>query len=124
MTLDPRLSPVSVTRIVELAREGFYDQMAIHRVVPGFIVQFGDPRGDGYGGAGRKPLRDESSPVGFDEYSVGLALSGPDTGSSQLFVTLGPFPHLNGEFPLLGHAEPGWEKLQEGDIIRKVRVGR
>jgi cyclophilin family peptidyl-prolyl cis-trans isomerase len=72
----------------------------------------------------RPPLRDEISPVAFEAYSVGLALSGPDTGSSQLFVTLGTFPHLDGEFPMLGRAELGWERLAEGDVIHRVWVVR
>lgn len=122
LMLDPELAPVSVTRIVELVRSGFYDGMAVHRVVPGFIVQFGDRQGDGYGSAGRPPLRDEISPVRFEEYDVGLALSGSDTGSSQIFVTLGAFPHLDAEYPVLGQAEPGWEKLAEGDVIQKVQL--
>jgi cyclophilin family peptidyl-prolyl cis-trans isomerase len=124
LNLDPALAPVSTTRIVELAEAGFYDGMAIHRVVPGFIVQFGDPDGDGYGSAGRPALRDEISPKSFEPNSVGLALSGPDTGSSQLFVTLGPYPHLDGDYPLLGKASPGWDRLSEGDVIRKARVER
>jgi cyclophilin family peptidyl-prolyl cis-trans isomerase len=124
LNLDPGLAPVSTTRIVELAEAGFYDGLTIHRVVPGFIVQFGDPEGDGYGSAGRPALRDEISPRSFEPSSVGLALSGPDSGSSQLFVTLGPYPHLDGEYPLLGKAGPGWERLSEGDVIRKVRVDR
>ncbi|MBN1609580.1 MAG: peptidylprolyl isomerase [Polyangiaceae bacterium] len=124
LSLDPTLAPVSTTRIVELAESGFYDALTIHRVVPGFIVQFGDRDGDGYGSAGRPALRDEISPRSFEPSSVGLALSGPDTGSSQLFVTLGPYPHLDGEYPLLGKAGPGWDRLSEGDVIRKVHVER
>ena len=64
------------------------------------------------------------SPKSFEPNSVGLALSGPDTGSSQLFVTLGPYPHLDGDYPLLGKASPGWDRLSEGDVIRKARVER
>ena len=124
LTLDPRFAPVSVTRIIGLVRSGFYDKSVVHRVVPGFIVQFGDRQGDGYGTLDRPPLRDEISPVPFEAYSVGLALSGPDTGSSQLFVTLGTFPHLDGEFPMLGRAELGWERLAEGDVIHRVWVVR
>jgi cyclophilin family peptidyl-prolyl cis-trans isomerase len=94
----------------------------IHRVVPGFVVQLGDPGGDGYGGAGKEPLRCETSPIPFASRRVGVALAGRDTGSSQLFVTLGPSPHLDGDYALIGRAEPGWEKAAQGDIVKKARV--
>ncbi len=122
LRLEPDLAPVTVTRVSELARSGFYDGIVFHRVVPGFVVQFGDPGGDGYGGAGKLPLRCETSPAPFDTLTVGVALAGRDTGSSQLFVTLGPFPHLDGDYPLIGRAQPGWDRVAEGDIIRKVTV--
>jgi cyclophilin family peptidyl-prolyl cis-trans isomerase len=115
-------APGAVTRVVELAKTGFYDNIVVHRVVPGFVAQFGDPRGDGFGGADRPPLRCETSPEPFAPFSVGLALAGRDTGSSQLFVTLGRSPHLDGEYPLLGTASEGWERLAEGDVIRKVSI--
>jgi cyclophilin family peptidyl-prolyl cis-trans isomerase len=122
LDLDPTLAPVAVTRLVELAKSGFFDGVVVHRVVPGFVVQLGDPDGDGYGGAPRPPLRCETSPAPFDASSAGIALSGRDTGSSQFFVTLGREPHLDGEYPLIGHAGPGWDRLAEGDIVKAVRV--
>ena len=122
LTLDPNLGPVAVTRIAELARAGFYDGVTVHRVVPGFVVQLGDPGGDGYGGAPRPPLRCETSPSRFSSASVGIALSGRDTGSSQFFVTLGDQPHLDGDYALVGRAGPGWDRVAEGDIVRKIRV--
>lgn len=122
LTLDPALAPVTVTRFVELARSGFFQKMRIHRVVPGFVVQLGDPGGDGYGGAGKEPLACETSPVTFAPGSVGVALAGRDTGSSQFFVTLASFPHLDGDYALIGRAEPGWERLAQGDVVEKVRL--
>jgi cyclophilin family peptidyl-prolyl cis-trans isomerase len=115
-------SPFATQRFVELARAGFYDGMLIHRVVPGFVVQLGDPDGDGFGGADLPPLRCQLSDEAFDTGSVGVALSGRDTGLSQFFVTLRPAPHLVGEYSLVGRADPGWEALAVGDRIRKVRV--
>jgi cyclophilin family peptidyl-prolyl cis-trans isomerase len=56
--------------------------------------------------------------------SVGIALGGKDSGSSQFFVTLGRHPHLDGEYAIVGQAEPGWEKLAEGDTVQKVTVTR
>ena len=122
MTLDPSIAPITVARIVSLVDAGFYEGIVVHRVVPGFVAQFGDPGGDGYGGAGKEPLRCETSPVEYSDFRVGVALGGRDTGSSQLFVTLGPFPHLDGNYPLIGTASPRWTSVAQGDTIEKVRV--
>jgi cyclophilin family peptidyl-prolyl cis-trans isomerase len=122
LTLEPELAPVATERLIELARSGFFDGVVMHRVVPGFVVQLGDRGGDGTGGAGKEPLRCETSPVTFAQNRVGIALAGRDTGSSQLFVTLGAYPHLDGDYALVGSAEPGWEKIAQGDVVKKVRV--
>ena len=124
LALDANVAPVTVTRVASLVESGFYDGIVFHRVVPGFVVQFGDPGADGFGGAGREMLRCETSPIGFSPLSVGMALSGRDTGSSQLFVTLGPFPHLDGDYAWIGRAEGQWQRLAQGDRIRKARVTR
>jgi cyclophilin family peptidyl-prolyl cis-trans isomerase len=123
LELDPSLSPVAVTRAAELAEKGFYDGMVVHRVVPGFVAQFGSPTHDGFGGADdRAPLPCETSPVPFTAGSVGVALAGRDTGSSQLFVTHEPTPHLDGKYALLGAGKGPWDLLVEGDVLQKVRV--
>lgn len=122
LMLDPRDAPLAVTRIVDLARAGFYDGVEIHRSVPGFVLQFGDRAGDGYGGAGRPPLRSELGPRAFQPGAVGLAESGLDTGSSQVFITLGRFPHLDGNSSYLGQAAAGWERLVIYDRILRARV--
>lgn len=121
MTLDPTFAPVAVARIAELAASGFYDGTPIHRVVPGFVVQLGDPTGDGYGGA-HVSLRCETAPVPFAAGDVGVALAGRDTGSSQIFVMLGRAPHLDGSYARIGHATGDWVNLAEGDHIVKVTV--
>jgi len=122
LQLDATFAPSAVARIVTLAQAGFYDGLLVHRVVPGFVAQFGDPAGDGYGGDDQAPLRCETSPVAFATGSVGVALAGRDTGSSQLFVTLGRYPHLDGEYAWLGTAGPGWDRLAAGDRIVHVSV--
>jgi cyclophilin family peptidyl-prolyl cis-trans isomerase len=122
LSLWGQKSPFATLRFVELARSGFYDGMVIHRVVPGFVVQLGDPDGDGFGGPDLPPMRDQLSAESFDLGSVGVALAGRDTGLSQFFVTLRPTPHLVGEYTLVGKAEPGWERLATGDRILKVNV--
>jgi cyclophilin family peptidyl-prolyl cis-trans isomerase len=122
ITLDPSVAPVAVTRFADLARQGFYDGIVVHRVVPGFVVQFGDPSGDGFGGPGLEPLRCETAPLSFDAMKVGVALAGRDTGSSQLFVTLAPEPHLDGEYALVGTASGDWDAVAEGDVIRTLKI--
>ena len=118
---DPGLTPIASTRFVALARAGFYDGVVVHRVVPGFVVQLGDPGGDGYGGAG-KLLRCETAPVAFEPLDVGVALAGRDTGSSQFFVTLARTPHLDGEYARVGHAEGDWAAVAEGDVVRSAKI--
>ncbi len=118
---DPTLAPIAATRLVALARSGFYTGVVIHRVVPGFVVQLGDRGGDGYGGSGDL-LRCETSPAPFGPLDVGVALAGRDTGSSQMFVTLARSPRLDGQYAWVGHAEGDWNAVAEGDVVRAVRV--
>ncbi|HMA97009.1 MAG TPA: peptidylprolyl isomerase [Polyangiaceae bacterium] len=122
MRLEPQLAPAAVTRLVDLARAGFYEGVAVHRAVPGFVVQLGDRQGDGYGGSGSPPLACELAPQPFAPLDVGMALSGPDSASSQFFVTLGPYPQLGGEYTRVGSAGPGWETLTIGDVIQRVEI--
>ncbi|XXX78545.1 peptidylprolyl isomerase [Sorangium sp. So ce134] len=123
MTLDPALAPVAVTRFVDLARSGYYNGKIVHRVVPGFVTQFGAPFGDGAGGPpGRPALRCETSPVPFEPLRVGVALAGRDTGSSQLFVMHARAPHLDGQYAAVGVAAGPWASLVDGDVIRSVKV--
>ncbi|HEY8946284.1 MAG TPA: peptidylprolyl isomerase, partial [Polyangiaceae bacterium] len=122
LELDPALAPIATTRLAGLVKTGFFDGMAVHRALPGFVVQLGDPGGDGYGGADLPPLRCELSPRPFEPGSVGIALSGRDTGNSQFFVALGRFPHLDGEYTLIGRAGPGWERLRTGDRVLRARL--
>ena len=120
--LEPQLAPATVARLVELMKSGFYDNMPLHRVLAGFVAQLGDRAGDDYGGTGEEPLRDELAPVAFRSGDVGLALSGPDTGSSQFFVVLGPHPHLDGEYTRVGRSGPGWNRLVVGDVVERVEL--
>jgi cyclophilin family peptidyl-prolyl cis-trans isomerase len=120
--LEPRWAPATVARLLELIKSGFYDKMPVHRVVSGFVSQLGDREGDDYGGTGQEPLRDELAPVTFRMGDVGLALSGPDTGSSQFFVVLGPHPHLDGEYTRIGRAGEGWNRLVVGDVVERVEL--
>jgi cyclophilin family peptidyl-prolyl cis-trans isomerase len=122
LVLDPTWAPAAVRRVVDLARAKFYDGTVIHRVVPGFVVQFGDPGGDGYGSAGRQPVPSETAPTNFGRLAVGMAAAGRDTGSSQLFVSLGELPHLDADYAWIGKAEDSWQVVDEGDVIQRVEV--
>jgi cyclophilin family peptidyl-prolyl cis-trans isomerase len=121
IVFDPAFAPIAATRFVALAEAGFYTGVSVHRVVPGFVAQFGDHGGDGYGGSGQT-LRCETSPQAFGALDVGVALAGRDTGSSQLFVTLSRHPHLDGEYAWVGRAEGDWDGVAEGDVMRTVQV--
>ncbi len=120
--LDPSTAPVATTRIAELFRAGFYDGLAVHRIVPGLLVQFGDRGGDGFGGAGdgRAPLRLEASPGDLDPGDLAVATSGPDTGSSQLFVALSRQPFWDGEYSVIGKAQGDWARVAEGDLVLRT----
>jgi cyclophilin family peptidyl-prolyl cis-trans isomerase len=123
LVLDGTSAPVAVARITELVRAGYYDGKPVHRVDPSFVAQFGAPFGDGYGGPTDHPaLRCETSPRAFETLSVGVALAGRDTGSSQLFVMRSRAPHLDGDYPWIGTAEGPWNTLFEGDVITRARV--
>ncbi|HVU01005.1 MAG TPA: HEAT repeat domain-containing protein [Polyangiaceae bacterium] len=123
LTLDPKLAPLAVLRLAELSRAGFFDHQTIGRTVPGFVVQLGDPVGDGYSGSGRPPVPTETAPARAGAFTVGLALSGRDTGSSQFFVTLSDDPSIDQDYPLVGYADPDWSNAAEGDVIEKVEIG-
>lgn len=123
LALDPLHAPVAVARLRDLVKEGFYDGMIIHRVVPGFVVQLGSPTFDGFGGPkGRPALPCETSWQRFFDGSVGMALAGRDTGSSQFFVTLSALPQLDGQYAWLGRASGPWSSLVEGDRIVRARL--
>jgi cyclophilin family peptidyl-prolyl cis-trans isomerase/HEAT repeat protein len=117
-------TPITAREVWDLAREGFYDGLGFHRVVPNFVVQGGDPRGDGWGGAGFS-LPDEPTLRPFDSWRVGIATSGPNTGSCQFFVTLMPADHLAGHYTNFGEVVAGRDvlgRLQVGDRIVRIET--
>jgi cyclophilin family peptidyl-prolyl cis-trans isomerase len=117
-------APRTVASFVSLVGKGFYDGLAWHRVVPDFVVQAGDPRGDGEGGPGYT-LRDEINERPYLRGSVGMALDWKDTGGSQFFITHSPQPHLDGRYTVFGRVISGIEvadALQPWDVIQSARV--
>jgi len=122
--LDLDATPMTSREIWDLAASGFYDGLDFHRVVPNFVVQGGDPRGDGWGWPGFV-LADEPSLVPFDSWRVGIATSGPNTGGCQFFVTLMPADHLTGHYTNFGEVVAGREvltRVEVGDRILRVQT--
>lgn len=117
-------APLTVANFLRLVDRRFFDGNRWHRVVPNFVVQDGDPRGDGFGGPGGA-IRDEINRMRYDiKPMLGMALSGPDTGSSQWFITLSPQPHLDGTYTVFGRAVgnvSALTRITQGDVIRAVR---
>ena len=122
VTLLPLEAPLTVGAFLALVEQRYFDGQRWHRVVPNFVVQAGDPRGDGWGGPGYV-LRDEVNPVRYEMGTMGMALSGPDTGGSQFFITHSPQPHLDGTYTVFGRVSGGANVLggiAQGDRIRSI----
>jgi cyclophilin family peptidyl-prolyl cis-trans isomerase/HEAT repeat protein len=117
-------APLTVANFIALARKGFFRNVAIHRVVPDFVVQDGDPRGDGEGGPGYT-IRDELNELPYLRGTVGMALDWEDTGGSQFFITHSPQPHLDARYTVFGRVVSGMDivdQLVQWDVIRNVRI--
>jgi cyclophilin family peptidyl-prolyl cis-trans isomerase len=125
-TIDllPEAAPLTVDNFVQLAQRDYYRNVHIHRVVPNFVIQDGDPRGDGNGGPGYQ-IRCEINQVLYDRAAVGMALSGKDTGGSQWFVTHSPQPHLDGGYTVFGRVITGMDvvdRIVRNDVIQSIVI--
>lgn len=117
-------SPMTVDNFIHLARSGFYNGLAFVRVVPNFVIQGGDPRGDQNGGPGYQ-IRDEINLHRYETGTVGMALSGKDTGGSQFFITHSPQPHLDGGYTIFGRVIDGMDivnRIARGDRMERVEI--
>jgi cyclophilin family peptidyl-prolyl cis-trans isomerase/HEAT repeat protein len=117
-------APLTSGNLVTLARQGYFRGITFHRVVPDFVAQGGDPRGDGEGGPGYS-IRCEMTRRPYRRGVIGMALSGKDTGGSQFFFTYSPQPHLDGRYTAFGEVTRGMEvvdRLLEGDTLQEVEV--
>jgi cyclophilin family peptidyl-prolyl cis-trans isomerase len=118
-------APLTVENFIALARRGYFNGLTIHRVVADFVMQDGDPRGDGEGAPGYT-IRDELNERPYLRGTVGMALDPwPDTGGSQWFITHSPQPHLDARYTVFGRVISGMEvvdQIQQGDVVRRVRV--
>jgi cyclophilin family peptidyl-prolyl cis-trans isomerase len=122
--LLPSEAPLTVDNFVQLARRNYYRDITIHRVVPNFVIQDGDPRGDGNGGPGYQ-IRCEINQVRYDRAVLGMALSGKDTGGSQWFVTHAPQPHLDGGYTVFGRVTAGMnvvDSIERGDVVKSIAI--
>ena len=113
--LDADEAPITVTNFVNLVEDGFYDGLTFHRIIDGFMIQGGDPNGDGTGGSSRT-IKGEFASNGVDNSIdhvrgvISMARSSlPNSASSQFFIVQQDSPHLNGEYAAFGHVTSGME---------------
>jgi cyclophilin family peptidyl-prolyl cis-trans isomerase/HEAT repeat protein len=117
-------APMTADNFMQLAKSGYFNGLAFVRLVPNFVVQGGDPRGDQNGGPGYQ-IRDEINLRAYTTGTLGMALSGKDTGGSQFFITHSPQPHLDGGYTVFGQVIEGLEvvnRLARGDIIERIEI--
>jgi len=124
--VDPKVAPQTVNNFVVNAQEHYYDGLTFHRVVPGFVVQGGDPLGNGTGGPNYK-LPDESNPSKWSRGTVGMASSAAGVSGSQFFITLGDAPFLasNGVYNHFGDVTSGMEvidTIRQGDRMTSIDI--
>lgn len=122
--LLPEEAPLTVDNFIRLAQRDYFRGITIHRVVPNFVIQDGDPRGDGNGGPGYQ-IRCEINEAPYERGAVGMALSGKDTGASQWFVTHSPQPHLDGGYTVFGNVVAGMnvvDAIVRGDVISSIEI--
>jgi cyclophilin family peptidyl-prolyl cis-trans isomerase len=122
--LHSQLAPRTVRNFVDLAKKGYFNGISFHRVVANFVIQGGDPRGDGWGGPGYS-IRCENNPLPYRSGTVGMALAGKDTGGSQWFITHSPQPHLLGTYTVFGQVMSGQKVVDtvvEGDKILSITI--
>jgi peptidyl-prolyl cis-trans isomerase B (cyclophilin B) len=126
-TLHEDKAPITTSNFAGLAESGFYDGLVFHRVEPGFVIQGGDPLGNGMGGSG-KTIRLETHPDLRHDRAGTVAMarsSNPDSASSQFYITLAPTPFLDNNYAVFGHVTEGQDvvsAIRRGDAIVKVTV--
>lgn len=119
-------APKTVNNFVFLARDGFYDGVTFHRVIPGFVAQGGDPTGTGRGGPGYT-FADEvkNNPHKHVTGALSMANAGPNTNGSQFFIVYEAQPHLNGKHTVFGQVTSGMDvarTLENGDVMKTVEI--
>ena len=130
--LRPDLAPKHVAQIKDLTRKGFYTGLKFHRVIPGFMAQGGDPKGDGTGGYLDSDGAEINLPaeftrkVSFERGVIGMArTSDPNSASSQFFIMFDPAPHLDGQYTIWAEVSSGMEfvdNIKKGDVMKSMLV--
>ena len=125
IALRPDLAPATVARVKELARQHFYDGLTFHRVIPGFMAQTGDPRGDGTGGSGQRVAAEFTRKEHFVRGTLGMARSqDPDSADSQFFICFDTAPWLDGQYTIFGQVVEGMELVDHIKAGSKEQNGR
>ena len=123
--LFPEDAPKTVESFVTLSKKGFYNGLTFHRVVPGFVAQGGDPKGDGTGGPGYQ-LKAEFNQRKHTRGAVAMARSQhPDSAGSQFYICFAPAAHLDGQYTVFGQVVKGIEvvdQIKVGDKMKTVRI--
>jgi cyclophilin family peptidyl-prolyl cis-trans isomerase len=126
--LFEKRAPVTVANFIALAESGFYDGLTFHRYEPGFVIQGGDPNGDGTGGSDKTIPLEIHPELRHVEGAVGMARSqDPNSASSQFYITLAPTPFLDGNYAVFGRVTEGMDvvkALRAGDRMEKVTIER
>ena len=121
----PDVAPKTVARIAHLVEAGFYNGLTFHRVEPGFVIQGGDPKGDGTGGSGVKlPAEFNDKPHKTGTVAMARA-SDPNSADSQFYICLGPAPFLDRNYTVFGQVIEGMDVVQKvkvGDVMKKVTL--
>lgn len=119
-------APISTKNFIDLAESGFYDGLTFHRYEPGFVIQGGDPKGNGTGGSAKTIPLEVRPDLKHVEGAVGMARSqDPNSASSQFYVTLTETPFLNGNYAVFGIVTEGMDivkSLRKGDKMIKVKI--
>lgn len=117
--LDPQAAPITVANFEKLVKEGFYDGLTFHRIIPGFMIQGGDPNGNGTGGS-KENIKGEfasngvNNPISHVRGVISMARAqDPDSASSQFFIMHADAPYLDGQYAAFGHVIEGMDVVDE-----------
>ena len=124
--LYPTYAPITVNNFVALSRDGYYNGLNFHRVIPNFMIQGGCPEGSGRGGPGYR-FQDEfaGNPLRHEAKVLSMANAGPGTNGSQFFITHAPQPHLDGRHTVFGKVTAGADvvdAIAQGDVMTTVTI--
>lgn len=117
--LDEQAAPITVANFKKLVKEGFYDGLTFHRIIPGFMIQGGDPNGNGTGGSkenikGEFAANGVNNPIKHKRGVISMARAmDPDSASSQFFIMHADAPHLDGQYAAFGHVTEGMDVVDE-----------